>query len=104
MSFLSGSFVFAKPFLAQSKPNLTVPKTYLDIDFLVVRLYNYTKIITVALLYHTQQYLSIERITIMDDPDLNAMRRMIADALKKCNDIVLLDFIYQLVTKSNRQH
>ena len=63
-----------------------------------------TKIITDALLYHTIQYLSIERITIMDDPDLNAMRQMIADALKKCNDIVLLDFIYQLVTKSNRQH
>ena len=73
------------------------------IDFHVIRLYNYTKIITDALLYHTPQYLSIERITIMDDPDLNAMWRMISDALKKCNDIVLLDFIYQLVTKSNRQ-
>ena len=52
---------------------------------------------------HIPQYLSTERITIMDDPDFNAMRRMIANALKKCNDIVLLDFIYQLVTKSNRQ-
>ncbi len=39
----------------------------------------------------------------MDDPDLNAMRQLIANALKKCNDIALLDFIYQLVTKSNRQ-
>ena len=39
----------------------------------------------------------------MDDPDLNAMRQMIANALKKCNDIDFLNFIYQLVTKSNRQ-
>ena len=62
-----------------------------------------TKIITDALLYHTIQYLSIERITIMDDPDLNAMRQLIAYAVSKCNDLDFLKFIYQLVTKSNRQ-
>ena len=73
------------------------------IDFHVIRLYNYTKIITVALLYHTLQYLSIERITIMDGPDLNDMRRLIAYAVSKCNDLEFLKFIYLLVTKNNRQ-
>ena len=39
----------------------------------------------------------------MDDPDLTAMRRMIANAVEKCSDLDFLDFIYQLVVRSNAQ-
>ena len=39
----------------------------------------------------------------MDDPDLNAMRRLIAQAVEKCSDMDFLDFIYQLVIRSNKQ-
>ena len=39
----------------------------------------------------------------MDDPDIEAMRKLVAKAVEKCSDIEFLDFIYQLVTKSNRQ-
>ena len=39
----------------------------------------------------------------MNDPDLNAMQRLIAQAVEKCNDMDFLDYIYQLVIRSNKQ-
>lgn len=39
----------------------------------------------------------------MDDPDIEAMRKLVAKAVEKCSDIDLLDLIYQLVIRSNKQ-
>jgi hypothetical protein len=36
----------------------------------------------------------------MDDPDLNVLRQIVAQAVAKCNDPKLLDFIYLLVIRS----
>ena len=82
--------------------NLPSETANLLIDFHDFSLYNYTKII--AMRYYTTKYkICQERITTMDDPDIEAMRKMVAKALKKCSDIDLLNLIYLLVIRSSKQ-
>lgn len=35
------------------------------------------------------------------DPERNALREMIADAMEECNDTSVLDFIYKLLAYEN---
>ncbi len=38
-----------------------------------------------------------------DDPERNALREMIADAMEECKDTSVLDLIYKLLTYENKE-